>query len=63
LNTESIGIGRRVTLHGAPGAGAQGSVIDFESDDPNGNERPFPYLIESDDHTTSWHRWFELALI
>ena len=59
MNTAPIHIGRRVTLQGK--AETRGSVIDFEPDDTEGREQPFPYLVEWDDNTMSWHRWYDLA--
>jgi hypothetical protein len=61
LNTRPLKIGLKVMLRAAPAA--HGTVVDYELSDPEGHERAFPYLIEWDDDSTTWHRWFELEAV
>ncbi len=58
MNTYKIG--RKVSLRTAPEN--LGVVVDHEPD-CDGVLEQFPYLVEWDDHTTSWHKWFELDAI
>jgi hypothetical protein len=55
--TDTLKIGRQVSLRDAPEN--MGVIVDHEPD-RDGQPTSFPYLVEWNDHTASWHRWVEL---